>query len=551
MEIDKTGLENHIFEVYAQSMDERDYLFLCNLSTGVTRWSLNAVEYFHMPGEYMEDTESFWEPRIHPDDLPEYKYRMKSVLFGHREWENFEYRIKNGSGDYVVCTCKCTVIQGKDGEPDLFSGTVINRGIGDIIDSVTMLNTNERFVQHLDGLIKKRWRAVVLDIEISKFSRVSVLYGYEAGEEVLRCLADLFLQVVGERGGVYHLDGAKYALILPDMQNPEADLIYEKLQELAKTEVQIAGNRTVPIKLSGGATVLEDFDVTPAQVKSTLVYALTQSKYEDRGELVWMGINSERDRDNDIDLLSRIHQSIVDGCKGFYMCYQPLVDVRTEQIVGAEALIRWHSDEDGEVSPGRFIPWIEVDAVYYELGKWIMRQALHDANEFRKTLPGFIINVNITASQLERKEFREDVCRIVEESGYPPEQVFMELTERCRQLDYGFLKKEMAFFHSRGIKVSLDDFGTGSSSLGLVMELPIDELKVDMSFVKDIQKKRVNQAMVKHIIQCANSLGLKTCIEGVENEELSIFLRPNNASYYQGYYYSRPVPAEEFLRLLA
>ena len=126
----------------------------------------------------------------------------------------------------------------------------------------------------------------------------------------------------------------------------------------------------------------------------------------------------------------------------------------------------------------------------------------------------------------------------------------MELTERCRQLDYGFMKKEMAFFHSKGIKLSLDDFGTGSSSLGLVMELPIDELKVDMSFVKDIQKKRVNQAMVKHIIQCANSLGLKTCIEGVENEELSIFLRPNDASYYQGYYYSKPVPAAELKTLL-
>ena len=232
------------------------------------------------------------------------------------------------------------------------------------------------------------------------------------------------------------------------------------------------------------------------------------------------------------------------------MCYQPLVDVKTEQIVGAEALIRWHSEEEGEVSPGRFIPWIEVDAVYYELGKWIMRQALQDANEFRKVLPGFIINVNITASQLERREFREDVCRIVEESGYPPGQIFMELTERCRQLDYEFLKREMAFFHSKGMKVSLDDFGTGSSSLGLVIELPIDELKVDMYFVKDIQKKQVNQAMVKHIIQCANSLGLKTCIEGVENEELSIFLRPNEASYYQGYYYSKPVPAEDFRRLL-
>lgn len=551
MKIDKTGLEDRIIDVFLNSTNERGYLFITNMETNVTRWSRNAVEYFHMPDDYMYDVDSFWEKRIHPDDLTEYKRKLEHVLSGRREWEYFEYRIQNGDGEYVVCTCKCTIAKGKDGEPDYFSGTIVNRGIGEIVDPVTLLNTNQRFVEHLERIVRARWQAVVMDIEISKFSRISVLYGYEAGEQVLQCLANLIRGIIGDRGMVYHLDGPKFVLLLPEMQVEEANRLYEQLQELAKTEIEIDGKRGVPIKLSGGATVLEDFDGTPVQVKSTLVYALTQSKYEGRGELVWIGINSEKDRDNNIDLLSRIHQSIMDGCKGFYMCYQPLVDVRTEQIVGAEALIRWHSEKDGEVSPGRFIPWIEVDTVYYELGKWIMRQALHDANEFRKVLPGFIINVNITASQLERREFREDVCRIVEESGYPPNQLFMELTERCRQLDYGFLKKEMAFFHSRGIKLSLDDFGTGSSSLGLVMELPIDELKVDMSFVKDIQKKRINQAMVKHIIQCANSLGLKTCIEGVENEELSIFLRPNDASYYQGYYYSKPVPAEDFKQLLA
>lgn len=551
MKIDKTGLEDRMFEVLSKSMDERGYMFVCNRDTNVTRWSLNAVAYFQMPDEYMYDVDSFWDARIHPDDLAEYKRKMNHVLSGCHKWEHFEYRIRNCDGEYVVFTCNCTLLKGENGEPDLFSGSIVNRGIGEIIDPVTLLYTNQRFVDHLERIVRARWQAVVMDVEISKFSRVSVLYGYEAGEQVLSCMANLIREAIGKRGKAYHLDGPKFVLLLPEMKMDEAKAIYESLQELAKTKIQIAGNRTVPIKLSGGATVLEDFDGTAAQVKSTLVYALTQSKYEGRGELVWIGVDSEEDRDNNIDLLSRIHQSIMNGCEGFYMCYQPLVDVRTEQIVGAEALIRWRSPEDGEVSPGRFIPWIEVDTVYYELGKWIMRQALHDANEFRKVLPGFIINVNITASQLERKEFREDVCRIVEESGYPPEQLFMELTERCRQLDYKFLKKEMVFFHSKGIKVSLDDFGTGSSSLGLVMELPIDELKVDMSFVKDIQKKRVNQAMVKHIIQCANSLGLKTCIEGVENEELSIFLRPNDASYYQGYYYSKPVPAEDFKQLLA
>lgn len=550
MEIDKRGLEDRIFEVFAQSTNERAYLFVRNQETHVTRWSLNAVEYFQMPGEYMTDVDSFWEPRIHPDDLAEYRQKMDNILSGRCKWENFEYRIMNQDGKYVVCTCKCTILHGENGEPDLFSGTIINRGIGDIIDAVTLLHTNQGFVEHLKLLIDKKRRAAVMDLEISKFSRINVLYGYQAGNEVLLRMADLIRSQIGDQGIAYYLDGSKYVLLLPDMTESEAGEIYDRLQQLAKTEIYIGENLTVPIKLSGGATILEDFDGTPSQVKSTLAYALNQSKYEGRGRLVWIGINSEKDQQNNVEMLGRIHQSIIDECKGFYMCYQPLVDVRTEKIVGAEALIRWRSEADGEVSPGRFIPWLEGDAAYYELGKWILRQALHDATEFRKTLPEFIINVNITASQFERKEFREDVCRIVEESGYPPQQIFMELTERCRQLDCDFLKTEMAFFHARGFKVSLDDFGTGSSSLGLVMELPIDELKVDMSFIKDIQKKRVNQAMVKHIVECANSLGLKTCIEGVENKELSIFLRPNDASYYQGYYYSKPVPAEDFIRLL-
>lgn len=550
MGIDKAGLEDRIFEVFARSTNERGYLFVCNLRTGVTRWSLNAVEYFQMPGEYMEDVDSFWEPRIHPDDLPGYRQKMDRIFARTSEWEYFEYRIKNCAGEYVVCTCKCTILHGENGEPDLFSGTIVNRGIREIIDAETLLYTNQRLIQHLEKLVEKKHQAVLMDLEISKFSRINVLYGYEAGSVVLRNFADLMRELVGSRGTAYHLDGAKYVLLLPDMTREEAEVIYDTLQDMVKTEIRLESGLIVPIRISGGATILKDFGGTPAQVKSTLAYALNQSKYEGRGALIWINVNSELDRNNNVAMLSRIYQSIMEGCKGFYICYQPLVDVRTEKIVGAEALIRWYSEEYGEVSPGSFVPWLEVDAAYYGLGKWILRQALHDANEFRRMLPDFVINVNITASQLERKEFRNDVCRIVEESGYPAGQLFLELTERCRQLDYEFLKKEMAFFHSRGIKLSLDDFGTGSSSLGLVMELPIDELKVDMSFVKDIQKKRVNQAMVKHIIQCANSLGLKTCIEGVENEELSIFLRPNDASYYQGYYYSRPLPAHEFRELL-
>ena len=227
MEIDKTGLEDRFIDVFLNSTNERGYLFVTNMETKVTRWSLNAVEYFEMPGEYVYDMDSFWEKRIHPDDLTEYQRKLANVFSGRHEWEYFEYRILNSDGEYVVCTCKCTIAKGKDGEPDIFSGTIVNRGIGEIIDPVTLLNTNQRFVEHLEQIVRARWQAVVMDIEISKFSRISVLYGYEAGEQVLLGLANLIRGIVGDRGRAYHLDGAKFVPRIPEMKKKEADDCYD------------------------------------------------------------------------------------------------------------------------------------------------------------------------------------------------------------------------------------------------------------------------------------------------------------------------------------
>lgn len=130
------------------------------------------------------------------------------------------------------------------------------------------------------------------------------------------------------------------------------------------------------------------------------------------------------------------------------------------------------------------------------------------------------MNVNVSAAQLERKEFRQAVMSIIEETGAHPQELCLELTERCRDLDVEFLKGEVEFFHSKGIKVALDDFGTGNSSLSLALELPFDELKVDMSFIRNIKDKPQNQAMVQSIIDYASCTSTETCIEGIENREV-------------------------------
>ncbi len=139
---------------------------------------------------------------------------------------------------------------------------------------------------------------------------------------------------------------------------------------------------------------------------------------------------------------------------------------------------------------------------------------------------------------------------IIEETGAHPQELCLELTERCRDLDVEFLKGEVEFFHSKGIKVALDDFGTGNSSLSLALELPFDELKVDMSFIRDIKDKPQNQAMVQSIIDYAKRTSTETCIEGIENREVDDYIKKFGATWHQGYYYSKPVPIEEFDKII-
>ena len=148
-------------------------------------------------------------------------------------------------------------------------------------------------------------------------------------------------------------------------------------------------------------------------------------------------------------------------------------------IKGMEALIRWELEPYGVVSPGIFMEWLEQDPCIFDLGNWIIRTALSDIKRLRRDHPDFFVNVNIAAAQLERKEFRDSVLSIIKETNSTPDELCLELTERCRDLDVNFLKNEVNFFRSHGIKIALDDFGTGNSSLSLALELPFDELKVD------------------------------------------------------------------------
>lgn len=418
-------------------------------------------------------------------------------------------------------------------------------------DIVTGLPNDLEYTKCLYQAILDEKPFTVLKIGIDTFSHINVMYGVSRGNEILKCFSKKIKEIINEDDMLFRLPGVRFSILTRHTNKDYILKLYNRIQEIATREVTLR-NQVVPLKLASGAIVISDNyrETTVEAIKSCATYTLEYSKRENHGELVFFDEQSHGSNQTSLELLSMIHQSITDGCKGFYLCYQPIADNETNHIVGMEALIRWKNDKYGVVQPSQFIPWLEEDPSFYKLGEWIIQRALRDAMVIKKTYPHFIINVNVSPSQLESHHFKKYVKNILEEVGFPPEDFVIELTERCRNLDCQFLREQISYFQSLGIQIAMDDFGTGSSSMSMLDELPIDELKVDMSFIKDIMYKKSLQAIVFSIVLCAKKMNVKICLEGVENQELLDYLKQYEPTYYQGYHYSKPVPLEQFVEVL-
>jgi EAL domain-containing protein (putative c-di-GMP-specific phosphodiesterase class I) len=303
----------------------------------------------------------------------------------------------------------------------------------------------------------------------------------------------------------------------------------------------------VVLSFVAGAINLDRLEVPAETVYSCLRFAYYESKNSHLGELFVLKNNVSDDKRFAIERVNVIRNSIVKDCEGFFLCYQPIVDANSECVIGAEALIRWKNDEYGVVPPVQFVDVLEQDNLFPELGKWILRKALSDSKKFLQRYPGFVVNVNLSYTQLEKSDFVHDVLSILDEVNYPPQNLCLEITERCRLLDMELLKEIFTKLRSHGIKIALDDFGTGFSSIGVLRELPVTTVKIDRSFVMNIEQNSSDQKTVRFISELADSFSSSVTAEGIETPEMREFLLRFKVKSLQGFYYSKPLPFDEFV----
>lgn len=525
---------------------EDTYVFLCDMRYDYSRWSKELVEAFNLPSEYMYGAGDIWEEYVHPEDRPTYHKGVEAVFTGAMAGHDMLYRVRRPDGEYDICTCRGLVLPDQDGNPVYFGGAIRNHSQRSHIDTLTGLRSQYGFFADLERHIRNKTPIRIGLAGISKLTEINEVYGYQVGNKILQQFGRYLMENVSNRGGTYRLDGSRFAIISTLQNEQELAESYEDVRAHFRQGVKVDDFEII-VELNAGMLSLTDFNVDYQTVYSCLNFAYEESKLNKHGDLVTFRSELTEANRKRLAKLHAIRESIAKDNHGFYLVYQPVVDAVTEQLIGIEALIRWKDDEYGNVPPDMFIPFLEKDPLFPALGEWILETAMQDARKVMNYFPKLMVNINLSYAQLEKSDFANTVRNIIVKNGFPPKQLCLEITERCRLLDMDLLRNVIVSLRAGGVHIALDDFGTGYSSVGLIKNLPFDVIKIDRSFVQNIEEDERERRLLNSFTDMARTFGAGVCVEGIETYGMRNIIRNYGVNSFQGFFYSKPLPIGELI----
>ena len=415
-------------------------------------------------------------------------------------------------------------------------------------DPLTNLPNRRFFMNQLRNEVmdqkNSKSRLSVFVIDLDNFKSINDQWGHDEGDFVLKEAANKIQSVLRPTDFVARFGGDEFVALLKDVENDEnAIAIAQRIINELQNPIQTSGQEYT-VNCSIGLSFYPDHGDSPDVLIKNADIALYNVK--EQGKNNFMLFNQLMiDQSLERRLLENaLRQGIKE--QQFYLEFQPKINLSTNELIGMEALVRWNHPELGIISPGKFIPLAEETGLIVPLGEWILKEScLQTIAWQKKGYPPLVISVNVSIRQLEDVHFVDKFKTILNETGLDPKWLEIEITESVlanAKSTIPILKE----IQNLGIHISIDDFGTGYSSLSYIKELPIDTLKIDQSFVKDIHKDKESKEIVKAIIHLAHSIGLNVIAEGIEIKEHVDELKKDGDIFGQGYYYSRPLMAEAF-----
>lgn len=420
-------------------------------------------------------------------------------------------------------------------------------------DSVTSLPNRLFLIETLSKSITKATmensRIALLYLDLDRFKHINDTLGHDVGDKVLDLIGKRISRLIKKSDVLARIGGDEFLVLMADIKSEnEAVLLANKIKEDFKNPFIVSDYELFLTTSIGIAIYPEAGKTIQALMKNADVSMYKAKSDGGNNYYIYTKELSEKEMDNLI-LINQLRQA--ERNNELRLFYQPIIDINTGTITSMEALIRWDKPGEGLVSPARFIPLAEETGLIVPIGEWVIRTAcIQNKTWIDKGYKPMRVSVNISAKQFQHQNFPETVLKIINETGINPHYLDLEITESIAIMDIEYTLEMLRKLKAIGINIAIDDFGTGYSSLYKLKEMSVDELKIDRSFIKDLNLNSRNKTIAKAIILLAHQLNLKVVAEGVETEEQLEFLKENGCNKAQGFYYSKPVPPDEFEKFL-
>ncbi len=505
-----------------------------------------------------------WVKHLHPDD--------KARVLAENERKNrdggsfeFEYRMIRPDGREVWVRDEGTLIRDASGEPAYWQGLLIDiterKELEDQLvhqafhDPLTSLANRALFADRVEHALSHKGRhaatpLAVLFVDIDDFKTINDSLGHGAGDELLRLVAARLSESLRLSDTASRLGGDEFGVLVEDMEVPgDAVKVAQRIQEAIMVPYLLSG-REVSIRASIGIAVSMDRESSADELLRNADLAMYMAKREGTGGYSIFEPRMHAAVVDRMQLKADLEKALVNG--ELLLNFQPIVELKTYRLAGVEALIRWKHPERGMVPPGDFIILAEETDLIERIGSWVLRAVCVQIKEWDAAGYGPLrVTVNLSGRQLESPELVHQVAGIFRETGVDAERIVFEITESAIMKDVQTSAEILGNLKQLGVSLAVDDFGTGYSSLSYLQSFPVDVLKIDQSFVRQLVEGPDKVALVRAVVKLGAELDLQTVAEGVEAREQSDILRELGCDKAQGFYFSPPRDANAITELLA
>lgn len=527
-------------ETLGECMD--DYIFFSDLNKDFFSTTEAAAKKFAMPSKTFNNASKVFASFVHPDDYPTIITQITEIRSGVTDEAFSECRWYDAMGNPVWVSCRSHLIKGKNGNPDIVVGTISELGQKRRADNITGFRGMERFIERLKESTSKG--GYIMRLFVRNIYGLIVNHGEENINHMLGFISNAIRDnLSSEQECFYHSRGV-FMIFSETGNENDAFALFKQINDSAMATNDKLDYR-YGFKLRCGAVTCDSYDSEPENTIKKCEFSATHARKLKSRSFYTFNEQDYDEYNRSRELISTLQFAVKNDFKGFDVYYQPILYADTKKLFACEALLRYSDENFGTVSPDVFVPLLEESGLIIPVGRWVLHHALDRCKKWQDIFPDMHISVNLSYIQLERDDIMQELISIIKKSELNNKNLVLEFTESGNILsdvtkDYAKIMSEC------NINLALDDFGMGYSNLLYLNELKVDYIKIDRTFVESSNSNEYCYDLIRHIVEIAHSIDVKVCIEGIETKEELEHISKLGPDFYQGFYFNRPIPPEEF-----